>query len=182
MFSKNFFFYFHINSFLLAHNKNMNRAAEVICLILLGVGVGFINGFLGAGGGMLLVPLIILILKLPTKVAHATAILIILPICVASGVAYIVNGAFSLKVFLPCLIGTIVGGVLGTFILSKLKNNVITAIFSVVMIAAGDILFDPIKETIAKRAMTIQKEAVEIVPAQLGNNAGVIGASLLINS
>ena len=48
--------------------------------------------------------------------------------------------------------------------------------------AAGDILFDPIKETIAKRAMTIQKQAVEIVPAQLGNNAGVIGASLLINS
>ena len=48
--------------------------------------------------------------------------------------------------------------------------------------AAGDILFDPIKETIAKRAMTIQKEAVEIVPAQLGNNAGVIGASLLIKS
>ena len=48
--------------------------------------------------------------------------------------------------------------------------------------AAGDILFNPIKETIAKRAMTIQKEAVEIVPAQLGNNAGVIGASLLINS
>ncbi len=48
--------------------------------------------------------------------------------------------------------------------------------------AAGDILFDPIKETIAKRAMTIQKEAVEIVPAQLGNTAGVIGASLLINS
>ena len=48
--------------------------------------------------------------------------------------------------------------------------------------AAGDILFDSIKETIAKRAMTIQKEAVEIVPAQLGTNAGVIGASLLINS
>ena len=46
---------------------------------------------------------------------------------------------------------------------------------------AGDILFDPIKETIAKRAMTIQKE-VEIVPAQLGNTAGVIGASLLIKA
>ena len=46
---------------------------------------------------------------------------------------------------------------------------------------AGDILFDPIKETIAKRAMTIQKE-VQIVPAQLGNTAGVIGASLLIKA
>ncbi len=45
---------------------------------------------------------------------------------------------------------------------------------------AGDILFDPIRETIQKRAMRIQREAVEIVPAQLGNTAGVIGASLLI--
>ena len=46
---------------------------------------------------------------------------------------------------------------------------------------AGEILLDPIRETIAKRAMTIQRE-VEIVPAQLGNTAGVIGASLLIKS
>ena len=33
-----------------------------------------------------------------------------------------------------------------------------------------------------KRAMPVSAEAVEIVPAQLGNNAGVIGASLLIES
>lgn len=47
---------------------------------------------------------------------------------------------------------------------------------------AGDILFDPIRETIQKRAMPIQGSAVEIVSAQLGNTAGVIGASLLLNS
>ena len=47
---------------------------------------------------------------------------------------------------------------------------------------AGDILFDPIRETVAKRAMPIQAQSVEIVPAQLGNTAGVIGASLLIES
>lgn len=48
--------------------------------------------------------------------------------------------------------------------------------------AAGDILMNPIKETIAKRAMPISAAAVEVVPAQLGNTAGVIGASLLIHS
>ena len=47
---------------------------------------------------------------------------------------------------------------------------------------AGDILFDPIKDTVARRAMPIQREAVEIVHAKLGNTAGVIGASLLIES
>ena len=48
--------------------------------------------------------------------------------------------------------------------------------------AAGDILLNPIKENLIKRAMPIAASAVEIVPAQLGNSAGVIGASLLINS
>lgn len=47
---------------------------------------------------------------------------------------------------------------------------------------AGDILLNPLKETIKKRAMKIAGETVEVVPAQLGNTAGVIGASLLIES
>ena len=48
--------------------------------------------------------------------------------------------------------------------------------------ASGDFLMDSIKETVKKRAMKIAGETVEIVPAQLGNTAGVIGASLLIES
>ncbi len=47
---------------------------------------------------------------------------------------------------------------------------------------AGEILLDPIRKTILDRAMPIQASSVEIVPAQLANTAGVIGASLLINS
>ena len=47
---------------------------------------------------------------------------------------------------------------------------------------AGEILLNPIRETILKRAMPIQAKSVEIIPAQLGNTAGVIGASLLIES
>lgn len=47
---------------------------------------------------------------------------------------------------------------------------------------AGDFLFVPIKETLKKRAMPIQGSAVQVVPAELGNTAGVIGASLLIEN
>lgn len=47
---------------------------------------------------------------------------------------------------------------------------------------AGEILMTPLKETLKKRAMKIAGEAVDVVPAQLGNTAGVIGASLLIES
>lgn len=45
---------------------------------------------------------------------------------------------------------------------------------------AGDLLFDPIRRTIKERAMVVAGNSVEIVPAELGNSAGVIGASMLI--
>ena len=44
----------------------------------------------------------------------------------------------------------------------------------------GDLLLDPIRRTINDRAMKVQRESVEIVPAELGNSAGVIGASMLV--
>ncbi len=47
---------------------------------------------------------------------------------------------------------------------------------------AGDLLFNPIKKTLSERTMPIQGAAVEIVHAELGNTAGVIGASLLIEN
>ena len=45
----------------------------------------------------------------------------------------------------------------------------------------GDLLLEPIRKTVKKRAMVVAGSAVEIVPAQLGNSAGVIGASMLID-
>ncbi len=47
---------------------------------------------------------------------------------------------------------------------------------------AGEILLEPIRKTIQDRAMPIQAASLQVVPAQLANAAGVIGASLLINS
>ena len=45
----------------------------------------------------------------------------------------------------------------------------------------GELLLAPIRKTIKERAMVIAGAAVEIVPAELGNSAGVIGASMLID-
>lgn len=45
----------------------------------------------------------------------------------------------------------------------------------------GELILDPIRRTIKNRAMVIAGEAVEVVPAVLGNSAGVIGASMLID-
>lgn len=45
---------------------------------------------------------------------------------------------------------------------------------------AGKIIFDTVKKIIRERAMPIQAKAVRIVKAKLGNDAGMIGAGLLV--
>ncbi len=47
---------------------------------------------------------------------------------------------------------------------------------------AGDVLFKSIRETVAKRAMATPARQVKIVPAKLGEDAGLIGASILATS
>ncbi len=44
----------------------------------------------------------------------------------------------------------------------------------------GRFIFDPVRRTIRKRAMKVQKRTVKIVKAKLGNDAGVIGAAELV--
>ncbi|MEI7475232.1 MAG: ROK family protein [bacterium] len=44
---------------------------------------------------------------------------------------------------------------------------------------AGDLLLEPIRKVIKERALSIPGEAVKVVAAELGESAGIIGASLL---
>lgn len=118
-------------------NNNFKSWQEILILVGVGFGIGFINGFLGAGGGILLVPVLSAIIKEPVKVAHATAVVVILPLCIASGIVYILKGFYSFEIGWKILIGTLAGGVLGTFLLKKLTNNWISLVFAVVMIVAG---------------------------------------------
>lgn len=46
---------------------------------------------------------------------------------------------------------------------------------------AGDLILNPIREAIQKRCIPTSAAAVSVVPAQLGESAGVVGASILVN-
>ena len=106
--------------------------------ILIGAGalIGAINGFFGGGGGMICVP-VLLALGLANQKAHATAILTMLPISIASGLVYYSNGAVDWNIFLWLVIGSTVGGVLGALLLKKLSNTALQFIFAGLIVAVG---------------------------------------------
>lgn len=114
-----------------------NNVKSVLISIVAGLFVGFVNGFLGAGGGMLLVPFLTILLKMNSKVAHSSAVFVIMPICLISGITYIIKGVVDWSILLPVSIGTLIGGVVGTFLLKKFSSDIINIIFWCVMIFSG---------------------------------------------
>ena len=80
--------------------------------LLAGLAAGFVNGFFGAGGGMVLVPLLIWLVGLPDKLAFSSAISIILPLCIVSLFIYGRYDMLPLSDALPYLLVGAGGGVL----------------------------------------------------------------------
>lgn len=105
--------------------------------IFTGLMTGAVNGLFGGGGGMVVVPLLKNMLGYEEKHAHATAILVIAPVCAASAITYIINGYFAADVVIPAAIGSVAGGLLGAFLLNKLPEFIVNAVFVAVMLVAG---------------------------------------------
>ena len=108
-----------------------------LLLSLAGRAVGAGDGALGGGGGMIVVPLLTGVGKKPPLVAHATAILIILPVSLVSSVVYLINGLFDTELFLAVGLGVMLGGFLGARLLGKVSPAAATLAFAAVMLAAG---------------------------------------------
>lgn len=98
--------------------------------------VGAVSGFFGGGGGMLCVPLLEFS-GLDAKKAHATALIVILPLCVVSAIIYICNGYFDVNAVLCACIGVVGGGAVGAMLLDKLSETVTAVTFALIMIAVG---------------------------------------------
>ena len=105
--------------------------------VITGAVAGLINGVFGGGGGMVVVPMLTFLLKRESKKAHATALLIILPLSIVSGLFYIAFGNLNLNIGIPVMVGVVLGGVIGALCLSKLSSKIITIIFSLLMAGAG---------------------------------------------
>ena len=77
-----------------------------------GAAAGTVNGLFGAGGGMVLVPLLTALTDIDEQDVFPASVSIILPICVVSLSFGAMNGIFAWKEALPYLIGSAAGGVL----------------------------------------------------------------------
>ncbi len=79
-------------------------------LSLAGLAAGLVNGLFGAGGGMILVPLLGLLTNLEDRDIFPSSISVILPICLVSLGVSALSGPLPFVQALPYLAGSALGG------------------------------------------------------------------------
>lgn len=105
--------------------------------VIIGLFAGLCNGFFGAGGGTILVPSMEKFLNTPEHKAHATAIAIILPLCIISAFLYAYKADINWKLILYVSIGGMAGGYVGAKLLAKIPKKWLHIIFGAFMIISG---------------------------------------------
>ena len=86
---------------------------------LLGMFAGFLGGWLGVGGGALIVPMLCIMFKVDTKIAIGTSLAAIVPIAISASLRHFAIGNVNLKILWPMAIGGVVGAVCGTWMLQR---------------------------------------------------------------
>lgn len=112
-----------------------SSARRIIGGCCIGVVIGLMAGLLGIGGGVFIVPLLIYVLKVPTKTAAATSIFIVVFSSFSGFVAHIPLADTDWKFILTAAVFSFAGGQLGSRIMAeKLKGRTVRQIFGVVLL------------------------------------------------
>jgi uncharacterized membrane protein YfcA len=109
-------------------------------LVAIGVLGGALSGLLGVGGGIVMVPLLVLWAGYGQRDAHATSLGAIIPISVAGIVTYGIAGQVKLGYAVALAAGSILGAPLGARLLARLDEHILKSLFGAFLLGVAVLL------------------------------------------
>ena len=109
---------------------------NIMLYILLGLTAGAFSGILGIGGGIIVVPALVLLFGLSQHMAQGTTLaMMIPPIGLLAAWTYYKQGFVDIKIAAFICIGFFIGGLIGAQIATAMPGAILKKIFGVVMLA-----------------------------------------------
>lgn len=105
-------------------------------LVAIGVAAGFASGVFGIGGGIIMVPLLLLA-GFDRYRSHATSLAAILPIALAGSLAFGSAGVVDMRIGVLVGIGGVVGSVVGATVMNRSSPRTLTVVFNLVLLLAA---------------------------------------------
>jgi uncharacterized membrane protein YfcA len=155
-------------------------------LKIAGVGLlaGFLAGLFGVGGGILIVPALVLILHMGQRLAHGTSLAAIVPIAAAGVIGFAVEGAVDWPVAGILVVGAALGALVGTRLLHVLSSRVLGFIFvGCLLVTTLRLVFDQ-SEATGRGDLTVGSAAglvaIGVVSGVLAGLLGVGGGIIMV--
>lgn len=163
----------------------MNR---IVLLVVVGLVGGYLSGLFGVGGGIVMVPLLVTLLRFDHRQAAATSLAAIVPTALAGSIAYIAQGAVEIPAALLIGVGGVVGSLIGSRLLRRLPVSWLRWLFLALLVAVAlrillvvpsrgaDIALDPLSAI----GLVLAGVAMGIASGLFGIGGGVIIVPILI--
>lgn len=110
---------------------------DLVQAIVVGGMAGFLSGLFGVGGGILIVPGLVLIARMQQRLAHGTSLAAIVPIAGSGVVGYLLDDKVDGAAALSIAAGAMLGAVVGTRALHVLPQRTLRLAFAVILLATA---------------------------------------------
>ena len=107
---------------------------------LVGLAAGFLGGFVGVGGGFIMIPLFVSVLGLPMSKASGTSLIAVLLIAVPATIEQALLGHIRYGFGLAFAVGSIPGAIIGASLVKHAPERVLKIVFSVFLVCVAIML------------------------------------------
>jgi uncharacterized membrane protein YfcA len=110
---------------------------RLFSLLLIGTAAGAFSGLFGVGGGVVIVPLLILLFAYPERLATGTSLAAILLIAAFAVITQSVYGQVDFDRGVILAAPAVVGVILGTAIQQRISERTVSLIFAFILVAVA---------------------------------------------
>lgn len=109
---------------------------NIVIMLLIGVFGGFISGLVGVGGAIIIIPILLVLFKLPMNTVVANSIVIAFISSIGAFVIKLIQGYIPLYDALFLIIGSIIFAPIGLKLSKKVPNIIQKWIISILIVFA----------------------------------------------
>ena len=164
--------------------ERASRRRELLVASVVGGLAGALSGLFGVGGGIVIVPGLVLLMDMEQRRAHATSLAAIVPIAVAGAAGYAWEGAVDWPAVALLVVGAAAGTYAGTRFLRRLPERALKVIFAGFLVAAAITLPIEVSAAAGSADVTVVTGAlllaVGIVAGILAGLLGVGGGIVMV--
>ncbi|MBP8792201.1 MAG: sulfite exporter TauE/SafE family protein [Lutibacter sp.] len=122
------------------HSNNETYFLNLFYIVPIVLFTGFVSGMVGISGGSFLVPLMVLLIRVPMKIAVGTSTTLVMFTALSGFLGHLSSGHFDIKLAIPLAIGGIIGAIIGTKFTLKTKPEFLKIIFASTSLIAALIM------------------------------------------